>query len=80
MYQNSFYITEKIGNNALSYDQRTNKKLYVPGLKEIESFDEIKLWDKVVFEDYDFDDILQSCTGLKNFYEMAWKWNLVRWM
>lgn len=74
MYQNSFYITEKIGNNALSYDQRTNKKLYVPGLKEIESFDEIKLWDKVVFEDYDFDDILQSCTGLKNFYEMAWKW------
>ena len=80
MYQKSFYITEKIGNNTLSYDQRQNKKLYVPSIKTISSFDEIQLTPnpsldkrgehKIVFEDYDFDDILQSCTGLKNFYEI----------
>ena len=74
MYQKSFYITEKIGNNALSYDQRSNKELLVPSLKTISSFDQIEFWDEIVFEDYDFDDILQSCTGLKNFYEMTWKW------
>ncbi len=73
MYQNSFYITNCIGNNALSYNQRTNKKLFVPSLKTISSFDEIEFWDEVVFEDYDFDDILQSCTGLRNFYEMTWR-------
>lgn len=83
MYQKSFYITERIGNNALSYNQRQNKKLYVPSIKKISSFDEIQLTPnpsldkrgehKIVFEDYDFDDILQSCTGLKNFYEMTWK-------
>lgn len=74
MYQNSFYITENIGNNALSYYQRTNKKLFVPSLKTISSFDKIDFWDEIAFEDYDFDDILQSCKGLKNFYKMSWRW------
>ncbi len=74
MYQSSFHITDQIGNNALSYDSRTNKKLYVPSLKKIDGFDQIELWDEIVFEDYDFDDVLQSCKGLQNFYEMDWKW------
>ena len=87
MYQNSFYITDQIGNNALSYNERINKKIFVPSLKKIESFNQIQLTPnpsldnrgeqddhKIVFEDYDFDDILQSCTWLENFYEMSWKW------
>ena len=43
MYQNSFYITNCVGNNALSYEQRTNKKLFVPSLKTILSFDQIQI-------------------------------------
>jgi len=77
MYHKSFYITEAVGNNAFSYEKRKHKKLYVPSLKRIESFDEIELlrpvsWDrsqnKITFEDFDFDDILQTCYGLKHLY------------
>jgi hypothetical protein len=31
-FEKSFYLTEKTGNNALSYNNRKNKKLYVPSL------------------------------------------------
>ncbi len=73
MYSESFYIEEDVWNNAFSFDKRINKRLFVPSLKKIESFDEIKLWKEIVFEDFDFDWILQSCTGLENFYEIDWK-------
>ncbi|MCH8518923.1 UPF0489 family protein [Candidatus Gracilibacteria bacterium] len=43
MYTQEFYITEPVGNNAFSYEQRKNKQLYVPSLKRIESFDEVEL-------------------------------------
>lgn len=34
MYQYSFYLDTPVGNNALSYEKRENKKLYVPSLIE----------------------------------------------
>ena len=43
MYSKPFYITQKIGNNAFSFEQRENKQLYVPSLKKISNLDEIKL-------------------------------------
>lgn len=73
MYKNPFYLTECLWNNALSYEKRTNKKLFVPNLIEISDMSQIELWDEVVFEDYDFDDNLISAKWLKNFYKISWK-------
>ncbi|QFR38939.1 hypothetical protein A9Q91_01760 [Candidatus Gracilibacteria bacterium 28_42_T64] len=71
MYREGFYLTQSVGNNTFSYDNRKNKKLYIPSLIN-GSIDDIKLGDQVVFEDYDFDDKLSSCYGLKNFYKIPW--------
>ena len=77
MYSKPFYITEKIWNNALSFDKRKNPKLYVPSIKKINNFDEIELLeknlDKITFEDFDFDWKLSTNFWLKNFYEINWK-------
>lgn len=67
-----FYLDEPKGNNAFSFEQRKNKKLWVPKLIEAEIWD-IELWDEVVFEDFGFDDQLSTNTGLKNFYKIKWK-------
>ncbi len=78
MYSKDFYITEAVWNNAFSYDDRKNKKLFVPVLKKIQSFDEIKLLtpnsEKITFEEYDFDDVMQTCYGLENLYQSRWQW------
>lgn len=73
MYSKAFYINEAVGNNAFSWERRTHRKLFVPGLKKIESFAEIELGKEVCFEDYDFDGVLQSCKGLDHIYECEWK-------
>ncbi|MDD3302762.1 MAG: UPF0489 family protein [Candidatus Gracilibacteria bacterium] len=70
MYSKPFYITQNQGNNAFSYKKRQNKRLYIPNLIKIDSFDDINLGNEIVFEDYDFNGNLVSCTGLKNFYEV----------
>lgn len=74
MYLSSFYITNPVWNNVFSYEKRQNKKLHVPFLTKATSFDDITLWEEIVFEDYDFDDKLQSCKWLKNFYEFDYNW------
>jgi len=81
MYTQNFYITENVWNNAFSFSDRKNPKLFVPALKKIESFEEINLLtgnsEKITFEEYDFDDVMQQCFGLKNLYEMKWKWKKI---
>ena len=77
MYKKSFYITQAVWNNAFSFNKRENKKLYVPALKKINNFDDIKLWKEVVFEDFDFDWNLSTNTGLENFYELDWEWTKI---
>ncbi len=74
MYSSPFYITNPVWNNAFSFEKRENKKLYVPSLIKAISFDKIQLWKEVVFEDFDFDDKLQSCFWLQNFYEFDYNW------
>ncbi len=85
MYSQEFYITDPVGNNAFSYGERLHKRLYVPALKKIQSFDEVELhpylsptlsWkereqaaEKITFEEYDFNWQMQTCFGLKNLYE-----------
>ena len=85
MYTQDFYITQPVGNNAFSYHDRKNKQLFIPKLKKIQSFDEVKLHPylsptlsceereqaakKITFEEFDFDGKMQTCYGLKNLYE-----------
>lgn len=73
MYQKSFYINTEVGNNALSYKKRKNKQLFVPSLKDISDISQIKLWEKIVFEDFDFDGKLLSARGLEYFYHISWQ-------
>ncbi len=70
MYSKAFYIKQNLWNNTFSFAKRESKKLYIPSLKKINSLDEIKLGEKIVFEDYDENWVLQSCKWLKNFYEI----------
>lgn len=76
MYKKPFYITKPVWNNAFSYENRKNKKLYVPSLIK-SKIDDILLWDEIAFEDYDFDDKLSTNIWLKNFYEIEWKWKKI---
>ena len=49
MYTQDFYITAPVGNNAFSYNTRKNKKLFVPRLKKIQGFDEVRLMQPLFF-------------------------------
>lgn len=71
MYSSPFFITEPVWNNAFSINERINKKLYVPELKEISSFDEIEIWNEISFEDFDFDWKFSSNVWLRNFYKFT---------
>lgn len=74
MYKKSFYIKTNIWNNALSFEKRINKKIFVTNLIKWD-FNNIKLWNEVVFEDFDFDWKLISAKWLKNFYKFSFKNN-----
>ncbi len=71
-HYNWFYLDKPLGNNAFSFKERKNKKLWVPKLIKAE-FGDIKLWNEVVFEDFWFDDQLSTNTWLENFYHFKWK-------
>lgn len=71
-YRDDFYLEEAVSNNAFSFSQRHNPRLYVPSLIEGE-FTDLWIGDKTVFEDLDEDGVLKSCTGLKNFIKTNWQ-------
>ena len=81
MYSKPFYITENIGNNSLSFEKRKNPKLYVPSLKKINDFSEIKLLkenpEKITFQDFWFDWKLSTNFWLENFYEIEYFWKKI---
>jgi len=67
-----FYIDTKEGNNALSYEERKSKKLYVPKLIDW-TIEDAEIWNKIVFEDFSFEnDELVSCKGLKNYLRIPY--------
>ncbi|NVP17538.1 UPF0489 family protein [Candidatus Gracilibacteria bacterium] len=74
-YKKGFFIDKPIGNNEFSFEKRTNKRLYVPEIidLDINDLDQIRLQDdkeKIAFEDFGFDDKLSTNYGLKNFYRI----------
>ncbi len=76
MYNDWFYLEEPVWNNVFSFEERKNKKLYIPKLIKIDNFNEIKLQkdkEKIAFEDFDFNDKLSTNYWLENFYEIDWK-------
>lgn len=66
MYEQEFQITDKISNNAFSFSLRKEPVITVPSLINGD-LDDIKIGNKVVFEDIDEKGKLKSCVGLKNF-------------
>ena len=58
-----FYIDKPIGNNIFSYEDRSNKKIYVPKLIE-GTLDDVVVGDEVVFNEID-EDIEIKAKGLK---------------
>jgi hypothetical protein len=43
LYQKSFYLTDPLGNNAFNYETKKIKKLFIPKLRTITDFQEIRL-------------------------------------
>ncbi len=66
MYEQPFFITEPVSNNAFNFEKRPNKKIYVPGLKQ-GTVNDVNIGTETVFEDYDDDEKLHNCIGLQNF-------------
>lgn len=81
MYSKDFYISENLWNNAFSFFDRKNPKIFIPQLKKIQSIEEIHLLDsttdKITFEEYDFDWNMQQSVWLQNLYELDWKWKKI---
>ena len=59
-----FYIEDAIGNNIFSYEDRENKKIYVPKLIE-GTLDDVLVGEEIVFNEID-EDIEIKAKGLKN--------------
>ena len=59
-----FYIDRPIGNNIFSYEDRENKKIYVPKLIE-GTLDDVSIGEEIVFNEID-EDIEIKAKGLKN--------------
>ncbi len=64
-FYNGFWITEKVGNNAFSFEQRRNQKIYVPSILS-GSITDVVVGDKVVFSEIE-DGIERNVCGLANF-------------
>ncbi|MDD3145430.1 MAG: UPF0489 family protein [Candidatus Gracilibacteria bacterium] len=74
-YKKGFYIKKPVGNNEFSFEQRKNKKLFVPEIIDLDigDLDKIEIQDdldKIAFEDFGFDDKMSTNYGLKNFYRI----------
>ena len=61
---NGFYIEKPMGNNIFSYNERENKKIYVPKLIE-GSLDDVSVGEEIVFDEID-EAIEIKAKGLKN--------------
>lgn len=62
-----FYIDKPTGNNIFSYEERENKKIYVPKLIE-GTLDDVCVGEQIVFNEID-EDIEIKAKGLKNMVE-----------
>ncbi|MDU2688834.1 hypothetical protein GOD95_07470 [Paeniclostridium sordellii] len=66
-----FYIDKPLGNNVFSYDERENKKIYVPKLIQGD-LNDVKIGHEVVFSEIEFEEEINSI-GLKNIVKFNYK-------
>ena len=66
MYQKEFQITDNISNNSFSFSKRKNPTITVPKIID-GKINDVKIGEKIVFEDFNEQNNLKSCVGLKNF-------------
>lgn len=66
MYEQPFFITDPVSNNAFNLEKRPHKKLRVARLKT-GTLSDVRLGNEIVFEDFDDDGKLHACTGLEEF-------------
>ena len=66
-----FYIDKSLGNNVFSYDERKNKKIYVPKLIQGDLSD-VKVGNEVVFSEIDFEEEINAI-GLKNMVKFNYR-------
>ncbi len=60
-----FFIHNPVSNNAFSYHQRKEPKLHVAPLIEAD-ISKLQVGSEVAFEDFDDNQKIKSCVGLKN--------------
>lgn len=72
-YAEPFQIEGPVGNNAFSYEHRgAAPTLWVPSLIR-GTLSDVRPGSRVVFEDRDEHDQLQSCTGLAHLVRTEWR-------
>ena len=59
-----FYIEEPVGNNIFSYEERKNKKIYIPKLIK-GTLDDVVIGNEIVFNEIDEETEIKAI-GLKN--------------
>lgn len=67
-YYRGIYIDKPLGNNAFSFDQRKNKKIYVPSFIR-GTLKDVQLGQEIVFSEI-IDGLEVNVCGLKNFVHM----------
>ncbi len=67
-YYQGFYIDQPLGNNAFSFEQRKNKRIYVPSFIR-GSLKDVQLGQEIVFSEIVDGLEINSC-GLKHFVHM----------
>lgn len=66
-----FYIDKPLGNNMFSYNDRKNKKIYVPKLIQGDLSD-VKVGNEVVFSEIEFEEEINAI-GLKNMVKFNYR-------
>ena len=70
-YRVPYTLKEKRWNNLFSYENREQKSLFIPSLREW-SLGDVRIGDTIVFEEME-DGKLQSCKWLKHFIRLPYE-------
>lgn len=74
-YKESIFITEPVGNNAISYEERkalgSEGKIYVPAIVS-GSVSDVSLGHQIVFEEIENGKLI-SCVGLESLVMCVYK-------
>ncbi len=70
-YSTPLILTAPVGNNAFSYESRSEKALFIPARRE-GFFSDVRVGREIVFADRE-DGVLRECVGLDSFISTHWQ-------